>query len=120
MVVRGSRYHYHRGAYYARRGTGYVVVRPPYGARVRRVPDGCTVVVVRRRNYYYYGGTYYRYYPNETTYEVVEPPTDAIVPELPDGAEKVTIDGKVYYKYADALYEPIYVEGILQYKVIEL
>ena len=56
----------------------------------------------------------------ETTYEVVEPPTDAIVPELPDGAEKVTIDGKVYYKYADALYEPIYVEGILQYKVIEL
>ena len=120
VIVRGSNYHYHGGWFYSRRGSSYVVVRSPYGARVRRVPNGCTVIVVRRRNYYYYGGTYYRYYPSQTYYEVVEAPADAIVPDLPEGAEQVEIDGVIYYKYEDVLYKPIYVEGILQYKVIEL
>ena len=76
--------------------------------------------MVRRRRYYYYSGTYYTYYPSASYYEVAEPPRDAIVPDLPEGAEQVEIDGVAYYKYEDVLYKPIYVEGILQYKVIEL
>jgi len=88
--------------------------------KIQPVQRPTTVVAVRRRSYYYYGGTYYTYYETEKEYEVVAPPEGALVTELPADAEEVEIDGVAYYKDGDTYYQPVHVEGILQYRVVEL
>ena len=119
-MVGGGSYYYHGGVFFASGPSGYVVVGAPRGAVVRVLPVGHTVVYVHGIRYHYYCGTYYTYVPQQEHYVVVEAPKDAVVVELPDGATSIKIDGKTYFKYDEVLYKPVFVDGEIAYKVIEL
>lgn len=72
-------YYYHRGVYYRHTPRGYVIVRPPYGARVRRVPRTYVRVVIGGAAYYRGGDVYYRCLPGGY-YEVAPPPVVVAAP----------------------------------------
>lgn len=72
-------YYYHRGVYYRPTPRGYVIVRPPYGARVRVVPRSYVRVVIGGSVYYRDADIYYRAAPGGY-YEVVEPPVVVTAP----------------------------------------
>ncbi len=72
VVVKGKRYHHHKGKYYLKKPSGYVVVRPPRGAVVAVLPQGFTTVVIGKTAYYRHSGIYYRRVPSG--YVVVKRP----------------------------------------------
>ena len=69
------RFFYHRGTFYRRAPSGFVVVRAPIGAVVLSLPLGFLRVVVGGAPYYWYGGVYYQRVPSG--YAVVEAPPQA-------------------------------------------
>ena len=80
VEVRGSRYYYHNGTFYHRHDRhGYVVVRPPLGARVGILPLGFAAVVLAGLTYYTFAGVYYQQTPSG--YVVVEPPVGVVSAE---------------------------------------
>jgi hypothetical protein len=105
----GSSFIYSRGVYYRRHPHGYVVVRPPFGLRIRALPFGYTTFSVGAVPYYYYYGTYYSYDPVSKVYVVCDKPAKE---EAGDSKlDQVTlIDGNVL--------EGIYLKG--DSKVVEL
>lgn len=110
VVHRGVSLHYANGYYYKPYRSGYVVVTPPVGLRVRVLPVGYTNVVIGGRTYFYFGGVYYvQQQPN--SYEIVEIPKEAYLIALPVGAETITISGKRYYKIDNKYYEKLISEN---------
>lgn len=71
--VRGVAYYYHGGVYYARRGSGYVVVTAPVGVVVTYLPSGYKTVSVGGITYYTSAGVHYQPFYQGTTivYRVV-------------------------------------------------
>jgi len=72
-----DRYYHHRGVFYRRGPSGYVVVGAPIGAVVLSIPVGSRAVVAGGLTYYLYGGAYYR--RARTGYAVVEPPAKTVI-----------------------------------------
>lgn len=100
---RGVGYHVHHGVYYRPVAGGYVVVRPPYGFRLRRLPMGYRYIHIGLHPYYYYGGVYYIEIDNQ--YEVVEAPDNSVRKQLPSEYKKVVVDNNVYYLNKGSYYE---------------
>tara|TARA_B100001778_G_C18590876_1_gene632230 strand:- start:890 stop:1522 length:633 start_codon:yes stop_codon:yes gene_type:complete len=100
----GFRYRYHSGVWYKPSGKKWLVVRSPYGIRIKTLPVGYRRCIVGPRTYYYYYGTYYIKSNNE--YEVVEAPTGAEIGSLPDGYNTITVNGQDYYELDDIYYMP--------------
>ncbi|WP_051230339.1 DUF6515 family protein [Epilithonimonas caeni] len=110
VVYSGVSYHYANGYFYKPHRSGYVVVTPPVGLRVRVLPVGYTNVVIGGRTYFYFGGVYYiQEQPN--SYEIVEIPKEAYLIALPAGVETITINGKRYYKMDNKYYEKLVSEN---------
>ena len=110
VVYSGVSYRYANGCYYKPHRSGFVVVMPPVGLRVRVLPVGYTNVVIGGRAYFYFGGVYYvQLQPN--SYEIVEIPKEASLVALPVGAETITISGKRYYKIDNTYYEKLISEN---------
>jgi hypothetical protein len=84
----GSRYWFADGVWYAPRGHGYVVTRPPRGIVIRGLPAFATVVTIGALTYYYANNVYYRPLPDDH-YEVVTPPQDE-TPAMP-ASERVFV-----------------------------
>ncbi len=61
LFVGGAAFFYHAGAYYKKMAGKYVVVEPPVGARVKKLPPNCTHYVRNGQNWYACGnsGHYY-------------------------------------------------------------
>ena len=109
-VVRfGTRtYYLDQGVYYIARGSGFAVVRPAVGLRIRTLPRGFVRTVVRGRPYYYYYGTFYASIEEGSDeYEVVAPPAGAVVDALPEGYEAVEVDGQPYLALDGTYYETV-------------
>ncbi len=85
----GARYFYHRGIYYRKGPSGFVVVRAPIGAVVPALAVGFITSLVGGLTYYYYGGVYYQKAPSG--YVVVKAPSAAVVVEEPP----VVVSGRV-------------------------
>lgn len=100
-------YYFHSGIYYTPVNTGYVIVRPARGVRVRVLPTGYRKVVVGPRPYYYYYGTFYSKVDNSNAYETVDAPEGAVVDALPEGYEVKTIGDTEYYVLDDVYYAEI-------------
>ena len=100
----GIRYRHYSGVWYKPQGKKWVVIRSPFGVRVKVLPTGHRRCVVRNRTYYYYYGTYYIKTNNE--YEIVQAPTGAEVGSLPDGYNTITVNGEKYYELDDIYYMP--------------
>lgn len=72
-----SNYFYHRGTFYRRGPSGYVVVKAPVGAVVLGLPFGYHRFFLGGGLYFTFGGVYYRRVP--AGYVVVEPPREVVV-----------------------------------------
>ena len=74
IPYRGQDYFYADGYWYRPQGQRYIVVTPPYGARVRSLPSYSREVWVGSSLLFLAAGTYYTYQPNTEEYVVVTPP----------------------------------------------
>lgn len=78
---RGQEYFYADGYWYRPQNERYVVVTPPYGARVRSLPSYSREIWVGSSLLFLAAGTYYTYQPDTQEYVVVTPPADEAVYE---------------------------------------
>jgi hypothetical protein len=88
----GSKFIYSNGTYYRHHSHGYVVVRPPFGLRIRVLPFGYRRFFIGANPYYYSFGTYYSYDPATKVYVVCEKPAQAPA-EVSDLDQITLIDG---------------------------
>ena len=100
----GFGYRYYSGVWYKPRGKRWMVVRSPFGVRVKVLPNGYRRCIVGSRTYYYYYGTYY--VQSNKEYEVVQAPIGAEVGSLPDGYNTLTVNGEIYYELDGIYYMP--------------
>lgn len=75
LTVAGLSYFYYDGLFYQPYSGGYVVVNPPIGAVVYRLPLGYHTYWYGPHVYYYAGGAYYQWLPSQSAYMVVQPPS---------------------------------------------
>ena len=82
----GSRYFFSGGIWYAPRGAGFIVVRPPAGLIISVLPPYYSTVWIGGIPYYYADDVYYTAEPGQSGYMVVDPPANADQPqEQPPG-----------------------------------
>lgn len=74
VEVEGKPYFRKNGIYYIEGKTGYKIVRPPYGMKVKHLPNGVRIIRHHDTNYYYYYNTYYSYDARQDIYIVVKTP----------------------------------------------
>ncbi len=80
---RGSRYYFYGGAWYAPRGSGFVVIGAPIGLVVSVLPPYYSTVWIGGLPYYYADDVYYSWDPGQNGYAVVDPPPGADQPSAP-------------------------------------
>ncbi|HEX8596332.1 MAG TPA: DUF6515 family protein [Pseudomonas sp.] len=74
VPYRGQDYFYSSGYWYRPDGPRYVVVTPPYGARVRSLPSYSQEIVIGSSLFFLAAGTYYMYQNDTQEYIVTTPP----------------------------------------------
>lgn len=79
IPYRGQDYYYSGGYWYRPQGPRYVVVTPPYGVRVSRLPSYSQEVWIGSSLLFLAAGTYYAYQPDSQDYVVVNPPQNEAV-----------------------------------------
>jgi hypothetical protein len=79
----GDRFYFSGGIWYAPRGPGFVVVRPPVGLSIAVLPPYYSTVWIGGLPYYYADDVYYTWQPDQNGYVVADPPTDADQPTAP-------------------------------------
>ena len=77
ITVGGASYYYHGGIFYRPKGSTYVVVAAPIGARVSALPAGFVSFSIGPRRYFHVNATYYFYEADTQEYVVVEEPDGA-------------------------------------------
>jgi hypothetical protein len=81
---RGSdRFYFSGGEWYAPRGPGFVVVRPPPGLVISVLPPYYSTLWFGGVPYYYADNTYYTWQQDQGGYAVVDPPDGADAPSAP-------------------------------------
>jgi hypothetical protein len=81
---RGSdRFYFNGGIWYAPRGSGFVVVRPPIGLVIGALPPYYSTVWFGGIPYYYADNVYYTWQPDQNGYAVADPPPNADSPAAP-------------------------------------
>jgi hypothetical protein len=81
-----DRYYFNGGIWYAPRGPGFVVVRPPPGLVINVLPPYYSTVWFGGNPYYYADNVYYTWQPDQNGYVVVDPPDNADQPSPPPDA----------------------------------
>jgi hypothetical protein len=77
VPYRGLDYFYSDGYWYRPQGPRYVVVTPPYGMRVRSLPQYSQEVWIDNSLFFVAAGTYYTYQDDTQDYVVTYPPQNA-------------------------------------------
>jgi hypothetical protein len=72
-----DRYYFSGGEWYAPRGPGFIVVRPPAGLVINVLPPYYSTVWYGGVPYYYADNVYYAAQPDQSGYAVVDPPEGA-------------------------------------------
>lgn len=91
--------------------TGLVI-----GKIVSAPPRGYATVYAGPTPLAYYGGVYYQQAPSG--YVVVAPPVGVIVPVPPPGATITVVSNTSYYLYNGLYYQPVFVNGVTQYRTV--
>jgi len=81
-----DRFYFSAGVWYAPRGPGFVVVRPPVGLVIGVLPPYYSTVWFAGIPYYYADNVYYTWQPDQNGYVVTDPPPDADTPAPPPDA----------------------------------
>ncbi|POD32488.1 glycine zipper family protein [Pseudomonas syringae pv. syringae] len=88
IPYRGQDYYYSGGYWYRPQGPRYVVVTPPYGVRVSRLPSYSQEVWIGSSLLFLAAGTYYAYQPDSQDYVVVNPPQNEAVYQAPPAEQQ--------------------------------
>lgn len=80
VPYRGQDYFYSEGYWYRPHGSGYVVVRPPYGVRVTSLPGYAQEMWIGGALFFLAADTYYQYLSDTGEYVVVNPQVPASSP----------------------------------------
>ncbi|PBP33873.1 hypothetical protein CCL12_13910 [Pseudomonas syringae] len=88
IPYRGQDYYYSGGYWYRPQGPRYVVVTPPYGVRVSRLPSYSQEVWIGRSLLFLAAGTYYAYQPDSQDYVVVNPPQNEAAYQAPPAEQQ--------------------------------
>ncbi|KPX37859.1 hypothetical protein ALP68_04245 [Pseudomonas ficuserectae] len=96
IPYRGQDYYYSGGYWYRPQGPRYVVVTPPYGVRVSRLPSYSQEVWIGSSLLFLAAGTYYAYQPDSQDYVVVNPPQNEAVYQAPAGQQVNGYDPVAY------------------------
>ena len=78
-----DRFFFSGGIWYAPRGPGFVVVRPPAGLVISVLPPYYSTVWFGGVPYYYADNVYYTQQPDQSGYAVVDPPENSDAPSAP-------------------------------------
>jgi hypothetical protein len=96
---RGSdRFYFDAGVWYAPRGPGFVIVRPPRGLVINVLPPFYSTVWFGGVPYYYADNVYYVAQPDQGGYSVVDPPDNAEEPSAPPDTPATQADLIIYPK----------------------
>ncbi|RMO16925.1 hypothetical protein ALQ46_04414 [Pseudomonas savastanoi pv. phaseolicola] len=96
IPYRGQDYYYSGGYWYRPQGPRYVVVTPPYGVRVSRLPSYSQEVWIGSSLLFLAAGTYYAYQPDSQDYVVVNPLQNEAVYQAPAGQQVNGYDPVAY------------------------
>lgn len=77
VPYRGEDYFFSGGYWYRPQGPRFVVVMPPYGARINQLPGYARQVRINGVLYFVAADTYYQYLEDSREYSVVSPPGSA-------------------------------------------
>jgi len=110
-----NQYYYDQGNWYTPSGGGYTTVEAPIGGTVQSLPPEAEMVT---NNNYYYGGSYYE--KTDAGYTVVPPIAGTVVEHLPEGVVEVKVGDRTYFKLGATYYQPIQVDGVDKFEVIEV
>jgi hypothetical protein len=114
LYVNGAPYYYDDGIYYQQAGDDYQEVYPPVGADVQELPDGAIEIAAGNLAYYYAGGAFY--VQQDGGFVIAPTPIGVTVPELPPGAVQVAVNSGVAYQFNGIYYQPVFVNGVTQYR----
>jgi hypothetical protein len=92
-----DRYYFNGGVWYAPRGPGFVVVRPPPGLIISVLPPYYSTVWIGGSPYYYADNVYYTWQPDQNGYAVVDPPDNADQPSAPPDAPQDAPNDLIIY-----------------------
>lgn len=92
-----DRYYFNSGVWYAPRGPGFVVVRPPVGLVISVLPPYYSTLWIGGIPYYYADSVYYTWQPDQNGYAVVDPPDNADQPSPPPGAPQNAQNDLIIY-----------------------
>jgi hypothetical protein len=92
-----DRFYFDAGVWYAPRGPGFVIVRPPRGLVISVLPPYYSTVWFGGVPYYYADNVYYVAQPDQGGYSVVDPPDNADQPSAPPDAPQQSQDDLIVY-----------------------
>jgi hypothetical protein len=116
--VGGLTYFYDQGIFWLQQGTQYIVVPAPVGAVVDGLPAAATKVPATKGPVWYYFGTFFE--QKGGAYQVIHPPAGLIVFYVPEGYTQETVKGVTLLKFGDTYFKPVFIQGVLFYKVAGL
>lgn len=117
VEVGGVNYLYDQGIFWLLPGPPFIVVVPPFGAMVDKLPVGAYGVSSRPPARFYFFGTFFE--ERDGKYEVVKPPAGTTVSYLPDGYQVEQTKSATLFKFGPTYFRPVFVQGVLVYQVIE-
>lgn len=118
-IHKGINYRLHKGVWHRPKGSKFIVIKAPFGIRVKTLPLAHKKIIIGSKHYFYYYGTYYAKTDNsEDEYEVINPPIGAEVDALPDNYKIVKTNGLEYYKFDDTYYEPVINDQDEEYYIV--
>jgi len=74
LIYSKQHYFFRSGVWFRAQGSGFIVVQPPLGIRLRILPPSYSTIWIGGVPYYYANGIYYAAVPNTPEYVVVAPP----------------------------------------------
>jgi hypothetical protein len=108
---------YDQGVFWLQRGNDYVVVVPPFGVVVDKLPPGVRNQPVKGGGMlYYFFGVFFQ--AKGDKYEVVKPPAGTFVGYLPDGYTQEGSETEPVFKFGATAFKQVFVAGNVAYQVI--
>lgn len=117
VEVGGRTYRYDQGLFWLQQGLSFIVVTAPPGAVVDKLPQGVTRIPSGSGPVWYFFGTFFG--EKGRAYEVIKPPAGLIVFYLPDGYTQEKTQGPGLYRFGEALFKPVFIQGVLAYQVVD-
>lgn len=104
------------GDFFRYNGGRYLLVKPPNGLVIERLPKNSFHLDVKGNRFDFRNGIFYKAVSGG--FEIVPAPLDAIIYDLPVLTDVVMIQDKAFYEYLGVLYEKVMVDNEQGFRVV--